>query len=360
MSNDVIEQVRRYLDHAVEADEPVLAPAGDRRWDRRGPVLAALTAVLVLAVAIPALILGSGSQPSGDPALPEPLEVGVDHVWPEDGFEGSPEEIAAEFARRALGWTDFETVDSEPSASPAGPVWTTIRRPGLESFEVLSIPTGGGRRVLVQVGSAVITTGPSETGTGQRIGVPSVPGAESAVLHVRFVDPDRVEVYLADHDDLARGWFDVAEESPIGGVVVVYRDRAGEALTAAGGHYGPLDVLPDPSDEVTYTTYFRDGNTWVESDCPNTDHALTGNPDGLPHISSTTDREAIQAWLGEPENARIVPRNGEVWERDSDGRVVVTQVQDWMIEVTIDDPAKCPGLPTSTNGVPVVYRIAGE
>lgn len=114
------------------------------------------------------------------------------------------------------------------------------------------------------------------------------------------------------------------------------------------------------SSEITYVTYVEDGNVWIESDCPNTDQALTGSGDGLPHISSTTDRQAIEEWFGNPENSRIIPRNGEVWERTADGRIEVTQVEDWMIEATIDDPGKCPGAPTSTNGVPVVYRVVNN
>ena len=112
--------------------------------------------------------------------------------------------------------------------------------------------------------------------------------------------------------------------------------------------------------EITYTTYVEDGNVWIESDCPGSDQALKGNPDGLPHISSTTDRDAIAAWFGTPEHSRIIPRNGEVWERTADGGVEITQVEDWMIEATIDDPGKCPGAPTSTNGVPVIYRFANN
>ena len=110
--------------------------------------------------------------------------------------------------------------------------------------------------------------------------------------------------------------------------------------------------------EITYATYVEGENVRVMSDCPNTDQTLQGNPDGLPHIGSTTEREAIEAWLGNPEDSRIIPRNGEVWERDADGSIQVTQVEDWMIEVTVDEIGSCPGAPTSINGVPVIFRLA--
>lgn len=364
MSNDVIDQVRRYLDYAAEAtDEPIAAtppvkPQGTR-WFQRGPVLAGLVALLVLVVAVPALLFGSGSEPPADAEPSDPLAVGVDYVWPEGGFTGSQEEIAAEFVRQALGWTDFETTSSDRD-TPDASLWTTIRHPGSEVFEVLSIPFENDRRVIVKVGSPRITTGLNENGAGQFIGLPPMSGADSAYLHIRFVDPDRVDVVRADRSDLDRGWVDITQDSPIGGVIVVYVDDTGDAITAAGTHYGPLDETPGPSEDVTYTTYVAHGNVLIESDCPGTDPTLKGNPDGLPHISSTTDREAIEEWFGDPDGARLIPRNGEVWERTTDGRTVVTQVDDWMIEHTLDDPELCPQVPQFTNGVPVLYRIANN
>jgi hypothetical protein len=366
MSNDVIDQLRRYLDYAAEesAREQIAATPGvgasTTPWFQRGPILAGIAALLVLAVAVPALLLGSGPRPPADSALPDPLEVGVDYVWPEGGFSGSPEEIAAEFARRALDWTDFETVNSDPEATPDGPVWTMIQHPGSGSLEVLSIPVDGDRRVLMQIGSSGNSAGPNENGPGQWIGISQVAGAHAAYLHVRFVDPDRVEVIEADESDLARGRVDITQDSPIGGVVVVYVNEAGEALTASGAHFGPLDELPDPPAPITYTTYVDGENVWIESDCPNTDQVLKGNPDGLPHISSVLTREEIEARQGLSENSRIIPRYGEVWERTANGEVVVTQVDDYMIEVTLDDIGQCPSAPTSANGVQVIYRIAGD
>jgi len=114
-------------------------------------------------------------------------------------------------------------------------------------------------------------------------------------------------------------------------------------------------------EKVSYETYVGDeGNVLILSDCPNTDQLLSGHPDGLPHISSTQDRQAIEDWLGTGGSSVVVPRNGEVWERMPDGTVVVTQVEDFMIEVTIDDASNCPSMPTVNNGIPVVYRIVSD
>lgn len=369
MSNDVIEQLRRYLDYAVETSVTESATASalrtsSQRWWQRGPVLAVITAGLVLAVALPVLLFSPGSQPHVGSPLADPLEVGVDHVWPESGFSGSPEEVAAEFAREALGWTDLETV-VDPEAAAGGPVWVTIKHPGSYDLEVLTVPIGGDRQVLAQVGSAVrITTGPNPDGGGQWIGIPPNLGAKSAFVHIRFVDPDRVEVVRADENELARRRIEITSDSPIGGVVVVYLDEAGQAFTAAGGHFGPLGngEEPDSSPDATYTTHVdAEGNVWIVSDCPNTDQLLEGNPDGLPHISSVQTREEIVASRGDNEDSRIIPRNGEVWDRTADGEIVVTRVEDYMIEVTLDDISRCPGGgPSSVNGLQVIYRISAN
>ena len=244
MATDVIDQLRAYLDYAgtsagetlVTRPDPSSTPV---RWYRRGPVLAGVAALIVLILAVPAMLLGPNTGPPADEQLPDPLDVGIELIWPESGFPGDPDAVAAEFARQALGWADFETV-SDPDAAADGPVWTTIQHPGREDLEVLSIPLGDGRRALVQVGSPGVTTGPGEDGEGQHVGFPRVPGARSAVLHVRLVDSDRVEVLRADPSDMDRGRVTVASDLAVGGVVIVYLDENGDVVTARGGHVGPF------------------------------------------------------------------------------------------------------------------------
>jgi hypothetical protein len=251
MSNDVISQLRTYLDFA--GGEPVdqtLAAAPPvkpvLRWYQRGPVVAAVVALLVLAVGVPALLLSSNTEPPVGSQLPDPLDVGVDRVWPDAGFAGDADMIAAEFAGQALGWTNVETV-SDPEATPDGPVWTTIQHAGSEDLDVLSIPIGDGRRALIQVGSPGVFVRLADQGQGQRVVIPHVAEAESAVLHIRFVEPDRVDVIVADRSDLEQGRVEVASISPIGGIVVVYLDANGDSVTATGGHFGPFEAPPSPS-----------------------------------------------------------------------------------------------------------------
>lgn len=257
MSNDVISQLRTYLDFAAgESMEEtfVVAPSSKPvlRWYRSGPVLAAVAALLVLAVGVPALLLSSnGETPLGSQLL-DPLDVGVERVWPDSGFVGSPDEIAAEFARQALGWVDVKTF-SDPEGSPDGPVWTTIRHAGSEDLDVLSIPIGEGRRVLMQIGSLVVTGGMAQEEGGQLVDIPRAPDAVSAILHVRFVEPDRVEVVQVDRSDLEQGRVEVGSGSPIGGIVIVYLDANGIGLTATGGHFGPF-APPSTEPQETSTT----------------------------------------------------------------------------------------------------------
>jgi len=108
-----------------------------------------------------------------------------------------------------------------------------------------------------------------------------------------------------------------------------------------------------------FATYTDEGNVWIVSDCPNTDQMLRGNPDGLPAVDGIQTREEIEAWLGTGGNSKIVQRNGEAWDRNPDGSVFTLEVEDFMIEVTLEDESGCPGASVINNGVPVIYRIEG-
>lgn len=262
MPTDVITQLRAYLDYASgQTVEETLAPSPTRPispWYRRGPVIAVLAGVLVLAVGVPALLLTSNQAPPAVAELPDPLDVGVERVWPDSGFLGDPDDIAVAFADQALGWTNVETV-SDPDASLDGPVWTTIRHEDNPDLEVLSVPIGDGLRVLMQVGSPGLTVGPADDGSGQRIGISRVVESDSAVLHIRYVEPDRVDVVPATAADLEQGQIEVDSDSPIGGIVAVYLNAEGEAVTAVGGHFGPLDPPVTPTET---TVVAPDAGEW--------------------------------------------------------------------------------------------------
>ena len=111
--------------------------------------------------------------------------------------------------------------------------------------------------------------------------------------------------------------------------------------------------------EATLDTYTEAGVVWIATDCPQADHALAGGSgDGLP-MKGQTDRERVEAFAAEHyQDASVVPRNGEVWDRTDDGGVVLERVDDYMLQVTIDSVQDCPTAPMTSNGIPIVYVVS--
>ena len=54
----------------------------------------------------------------------------------------------------------------------------------------------------------------------------------------------------------------------------------------------------------------------------------------------------------------VIPRNGEVWYRLSDGDYAVELAADYQYEAVLGPSGICPSAPYSVNGVPVVYNRA--
>jgi hypothetical protein len=111
--------------------------------------------------------------------------------------------------------------------------------------------------------------------------------------------------------------------------------------------------------EATFDTYTESGIEWIATDCPQADHALAGGSgDGLP-MKGQTDRERVEAFAAEYyDDASVVPRNGEVWDRTDGGGVVLERVEDFMLQVTIDSVQDCPTAPMSSNGIPIAYVVS--
>ena len=111
------------------------------------------------------------------------------------------------------------------------------------------------------------------------------------------------------------------------------------------------------SGEPTANTYADEsGWLWYETDCPDADILLLAGADGLP-AKEATEREAVEAYADGISEYRVIPRNGWVWERSSDGSVSVSQVDDYMLERTIESADQCPPIPSNAGGIPVAYRI---
>ena len=102
------------------------------------------------------------------------------------------------------------------------------------------------------------------------------------------------------------------------------------------------------------------GWLWYETECPNADVLLLAGADALPG-KVTTEREAVEASADGIPEYKVVPRNGWVWERSSDGSVLVSQVDDYMLERTIESADQCPNtLSHNGMGIPIAYRISGD
>ncbi len=115
------------------------------------------------------------------------------------------------------------------------------------------------------------------------------------------------------------------------------------------------------AEETTPNTYAdENGLLWYATDCPDADVILLAGADGLP-AKETTEREAVEASVEGTPEYRVIPRNGWVWERLSDGSVLVSQVEDYMFERTIESADQCPNVPSHNGmGIPVAYRISGD
>jgi hypothetical protein len=113
--------------------------------------------------------------------------------------------------------------------------------------------------------------------------------------------------------------------------------------------------------ETTANTYADEsGWLWYATDCPVADVLLLAGADALP-AKETTERAAVEASAEGIPEYRVIPRNGWVWERLSDGSVLVSQVEDYMLERTIESADQCPNAPSHNGvGIPVAYRIKGN
>jgi len=120
-------------------------------------------------------------------------------------------------------------------------------------------------------------------------------------------------------------------------------------------------VLVATTGETTANTYADEsGWLWYATDCPDADVLLLAGADGLPG-KETTERATVEASAEGIPEYRVIPRNGWVWERLSDGSVLVSQVEDYMLERTIESADQCPNVPSYNGmGIPVAYRISGD
>ena len=173
----------------------------------------------------------------------------------------------------------------------------------------------------------------------------SIPAGEfSALVLIRSGEPPHVYATscdVLDTVDLPDGWEGTCLEMTVDEVRVT-------------GIFGFHQTLAN-------NTYADEGGfLWYATDCPDADVLLSApSADALPNIE-TTSRDHVEAIAQTSPEYRVIPRNGWVWERTGDGGYQVLQVEDFMLERTIDNADECPDIPAyATEGVPVAYRING-
>lgn len=178
--------------------------------------------------------------PDIDPTA-SPLALAVEHVWPESGIAGDPEDVAREFAE-TLGWTEAN-VSIDPNPNTDGQVWVFIQQPGREELPVLTTAISDGLRVLNQIGSSAISVGTNgqETADSQWVGFRPIAEATMADVHVRLIEPDRVDVIQVPTNEPGAGRVTVEDIAQIASVLVVYRNETGDVVTASGAHFAPFE-----------------------------------------------------------------------------------------------------------------------
>lgn len=103
-------------------------------------------------------------------------------------------------------------------------------------------------------------------------------------------------------------------------------------------------------------------------ECPLARQPLHGTPDGLPPAGQTDhDRVVMIAQSGQSAirhrypgvmRLSVQPRNGQVWQRQPNGQVVVVDAHDYLLEAQLNRPAACPRSPQTWNGVPLRFVVA--
>lgn len=176
--------------------------------------------------------------------------------------------------------------------------------------------------------------------------------------------------YKAAWVDSGNLTYEVCAQEPGAGLEIDPGAIVGMRTAPAGECAELMNPEPTLSLNPDYLSYEDEyGHTWYATACPTADVLVLGGvdaADGLPNKSQTwqqqvdltnTDASSLAtAW----DDLAAVPRNGEVWDRDDNGNVIVEQVADFMAQITLADDAPCPDTPVSWNGVPVAYvRASG-
>lgn len=209
----------------------VQAKRGRQTWAYA--LVAALAVVVVIGV--PALLLDS------DGPTATPLSLGVDHVWPDEGIEGGPIDVADAFATEVLGWADA-AIAVEPGSDPEGAAWVVIDQQRSGPLVVETVPIGEDRTALSQVGSGIwLVIDGLDTDDGRWIAFSDPQDAVEASLHVRMADGSWDLIHVESEVLRNQGRVAVEDDNQVVSALVVFRDGSGEVIGASGARFGLID-----------------------------------------------------------------------------------------------------------------------
>ena len=119
-------------------------------------------------------------------------------------------------------------------------------------------------------------------------------------------------------------------------------------------------VVACSSSQTTASTYVdMDGRLWLATDCPEADVILLTGSDGLPP-KSEAEKEQVEQLASTSDQYSVVPRNGWVWERLPDDTGVVSQVEDYMLQRTLETDDDCPNVPAWLGSTPIAYVVQSD
>lgn len=222
----VIERTQGDFEELVEPSDPV----------RRTWVYALVAALAVgLVIGVPALLLDSDGPATSSESL------GVDHVWPDEGIEGDPVDVARAFATELLGWTDA-SFSMEPGSDPEGTAWVVIDQEGTDPVVVETVPIGDGRTALSQVGSGIwLVVDGLDTDDGRWIAFSPPEEAVEASLQVRRADGSLDRIDIGTEVLRNEGRVPIGDDNQAVTALVVYRDESGEVIGASGARFGDIN-----------------------------------------------------------------------------------------------------------------------
>lgn len=227
---------RRTFEQVLERTQGEFEEMVEPHRSRRPWVYAIVAALaVVVVIGVPALLLDFDGPATTPPSF------GVDHVWPDEGVEGGPIDVARAFATEVLGWADA-SFSMEPGSDPEGAAWVVINQAEHDVLVVETVQIGEGRTALSQVGSGIwMVIDGLDPDDGRWIAFSRPEDAVEASLHVRRADGSLDLIDIGTEVLRNEGRVPIEDDNQAVSALVVYRDESGEVIGASGTHFGLID-----------------------------------------------------------------------------------------------------------------------